>query len=319
MTAPLEAPLELAFDYTRSLGPVLSRFMTGLRARRILGVRGSDGRVHVPPVEYDPVTYAPLSETVEVADTGVVTTWSWQATPLAGQPLERPFAWALIRLDGADTALLHAVDCSSPDAIRTGMRVRARWATEPVGHLRDITCFEPESSSTVDCGVAESTGADPVGMITTPIRLSYRHSASPEESRYLRGLAEGRLLGQRCPACGKVYIPPRGACPTDGVPTTDEVELPGRGILTTYCVVNVPFPGQRIPPPYVTGYVLLDGADIGFLHLVLGCPADQVRMGMRVEAVWKPRDEWGHTLQNIDHFRPTGEPDAPYESFEDRL
>ena len=44
---------------------------------------------------------------------------------------------------------------------------------------------------------------------------------SREETTYLHGLAEGRLLGQRCPACGKVYIPPRGACPTDGVPTTD--------------------------------------------------------------------------------------------------
>ena len=33
-------------------------------------------------------------------------------------------------------------------------------------------------------------------------------------------------------------------------------------------------------------------------------------MGMRVEAVWKPRDEWGTTIENISHFRPTGEPDA---------
>ena len=77
--------------------------------------------------------------------------------------------------------------------------------------------------------------------------------------------------------------------------------------------------GQRITPPYVAAYILLDGADIAFLHLVLGCEAADVRMGMRVEAVWRPREEWGPTLQNIDHFRPTGEPDAPYESYAEHL
>ena len=58
---PLSAPLRLSFDYTRSVGPVLSHFFTALRGRRIVGVRGSDGRVHVPPAEYDPVTYEELT------------------------------------------------------------------------------------------------------------------------------------------------------------------------------------------------------------------------------------------------------------------
>ena len=156
-------------------------------------------------------------------------------------------------------------------------------------------------------------------MITTPVRLRYEHTTSAGESSYLRGLAEGRLLGQRCPACGKVYIPPRGACPADGVPTTDEVELPDTGIVTTFCVVNVPYQGQRVAPPYVAASVLLDGADIAFQHLILGCAPDEVRMGMRVAAVWKPRPEWGTSPENIDHFQPTGEPDAPYESYAHHL
>ncbi|SFQ10097.1 hypothetical protein SAMN05421810_104483 [Amycolatopsis arida] len=324
---PLSAPLTIAFDYTRSVGPVLGRFFTALRERRIEGVRGGDGRVHVPPVEYDPVTAEPLTEFVEVADTGVVTSWSWAASPLEGQPLQRPFAWALIRLDGADTALLHAVDVPGPEAMRTGMRVRARWADEPVGHIRDLAYFVP-ADAPPDAEpapmpppppVAERAEGDPIGTIVTPVRLHYEHSASPEESRYLRGLAEGRLIGQRCPACHKVYIPPRGACPTDGVPTAGEVELPDTGIVTTFCVVNVPFLGQRIKPPYVAAYILLDGADIAFLHLVLGCPAEEVRMGLRVRAAWKPREQWSTTLENIDHFEPTGEPDAPFESFAHHL
>jgi uncharacterized OB-fold protein len=318
--APLSAPLELGFDYTRSLGPVLSRFVTALRDRRVEGVRGSDGRVHVPPAEYDPVTGQPLSEPVEVTSVGTVLTWSWMPTPMEGQPLDRPFGWALVRLDGADTALLHAVDAGDPARMRTGMRVRIRWAEQTVGHITDIACFEPLDDTTPprpDPPPAQH--AEPVTMVTTPVHLHYQHTASLEESRYLRGLEQGRLLGQRCPECRKVYIPPRGACPTDGVPTEEEVELPDTGTVTTFCIVNVPFLGQRIQPPYVAAYVLLDGADIPLQHLVLGCAADEVRMGMRVRASWRPRDEWGTTLRNIDHFRPSGEPDAEFESYAEHL
>jgi uncharacterized OB-fold protein len=309
----VEAPMAIAFDYTRSLGPVLGRFMAGLRDRRVLGSRTADGRVHVPPVEYDPVTFAPVGELVEVASAGTVVTWTWMERPIEGQPLEKPFGWALIRLDGADTALLHAVDAGGRENMRTGMRVRIRWAAERTGHIRDIECFEPG----VDVATPDAEGA-PVTMMTTPIRLSYRHTTSDEEDRYLRALAEGRLIGQRCPACHKVYVPPR-VCPADGVAPDEVVEIADRGTVTTFCVVNVPFAGQRLTPPYVVAQVLLDGADIPIPHLVLGVDADQVRMGLRVAAVWRDRSQWSTTPENIAHFEPAGEPDAPYESYAEHL
>lgn len=142
MSEVLQAPLEIGFDYTRSLGPTLSRFMTGLRDRRILGGRGSDGRVHVPPPEYDE-TGTPITDLFEVGHSGTVRSWSWMADPLEGQPLTRPFAWILVRLDGADTPLVHALDVEGPADVTTGMRVAARWAAETAGHIRDIACFEP--------------------------------------------------------------------------------------------------------------------------------------------------------------------------------
>jgi uncharacterized protein len=314
--APLKAPLEIEFDYTRSLGPVLTQFMTALAGRRILGARGADGRVHAPPFEYDPVSAEPPQDLIEVGPEGTVVSWSWMPEPLAGQPLAGPFAWALIRLDGADTAMLHAVDAGSAAAMRTGLRVRARWSATRTGSIRDIACFEP-------CDAAGTAGAEPAeaeagsaegaagvhpGMTITPVRLHYMHTASPGESAYLRGLADRRILGQRCGVCGQVYVPPRGTCPADGVPTHEEVELPESGTVTTFCIVNVGYPGQRVTPPYVAAAVLLDGADIAFQHLVLGCDPGEVRMGMRVRAVW---GESG----TISHFAPTGEPDAAYETY----
>jgi hypothetical protein len=214
--------------------------------------------------------------------------------------------------------MLHALDVT-PGQVSSGMRVRARWAAERVGRITDILCFEPDDGTGSRAPGPPDSPAEPVEIVTTPVTLRVEHAASPQETEYLLGLQEGKLIGQRCPACKKVYIPPRGACPTDGVPTVESVQLPDRGIVTTFCIVNVPFYGQRITPPYVAAYVLLEGADIAFLHLILGCAADEVRMGMRVEAVWRPREEWEPSLQNIDYFRPTGEPDAPYDSFKEHL
>ena len=321
MARTLQAPVTVAFDYTRSTGPVLGRFFTGLRDGVIVGGRTSSGQVLVPPPEYDPDTHEQTSDFVEVSTGGTVTAWSWCPEPVAGQPLDRPFAWVQVRLDGADGTLLHALDVPSPDDVETGMRVQVRWAEERVGAITDIACMEPVAEQQAPATVVEAPepGDAPVTGIITPVELDYLYAASPEESAFYRGLEEGRIIGQRCPVCQKVYVPPRSACPVDGVATTDEVELADRGTVTTFCIVNVPFLGQKITPPYVSAYVLLDGADIAFLHLILDIPAEEVRMGMRVEAVWKPREEWGTTIENISHFRPTGEPDADYETYKQHL
>ena len=161
--------------------------------------------------------------------------------------------------------------------------------------------------------------SDPVRSIRTPIRLEYTITAGQAPSRFLRGLAQRRILGQRCPECRKVYVPPRGACPTCGVPTEEEVELSHQGTVTTFCIVNIPFSGQAVDIPYVCASVLLDGANIALFHLIQEAPAHEVRMGMRVEAVWAPAGQMGPTLESIKYFRPTGEPDAPFEAYREYM
>ena len=141
----LRAPHVLEFPYSRSVGPIIGAFLTGLRDGRILGAC-SGATVVVPPTEYDPVTGHDVGELVEVGPAGVVTTWAWASDPRPDQPLATPFAWALVLLDGAGTAMLHVVDAGSPDAMRSGMRVTARFRprAERQGHIRDLECFVPE-------------------------------------------------------------------------------------------------------------------------------------------------------------------------------
>ena len=119
----------------------------------------------------------------------------------------------------------------------------------------------------------------------------------------------------RCLGCGADNRDDARFCAACGVPTDEEVAVADRGTVTTFCVVNVPFYGQKIEIPYVSATILLDGADIGIFHLVQEVPAEDVHMGMRVEAVWD--DERRPTLESINHFKPSGEPDAPFDSYKD--
>ena len=143
----LTSPHVLEYPYTRSVGPVIGRFFGGLLERKIEGVRTAAGKVLVPPTEYDPETSEPLSEFVEVGQSGVVTAWAWVASPREKHPLDKPFAWALVRLDGADTALLHVVDAGDEASMATGMRVSVRWREERTGEIQDIECFVPEATA----------------------------------------------------------------------------------------------------------------------------------------------------------------------------
>lgn len=313
MTEVLSAPLVVEFPFTRSLGPVQSAFLTGLRERTVLGVRTCDGKVLVPPVEYDPVTAEEIRDLVEVAATGTVTTWAWNPDPRPHQPLTTPFAWVLVRLDGADTALLHVLDAPGPDAVHTGMRVRVRWALSRTGAITDIACFEPHDGGPGEQEPRPHSGefADPVTGIVTPARLDYTYTPGRAQSAYIEALAGQRIVGERCPACRKVYVPPRGACPTCGVATREQVEVGPRGTVTTYCVVNIKAKGLSIEVPYVYAHIALDGADLALHARIGGIPYDQVRMGLRVEPVWTPDS------RHPDHYRPTGEPDADYDTYKE--
>ena len=320
----LSQEFELGFNYTRSTGPVVGRFLSELRDRKIVGTRGSDGRVYVPPMEYDPVTAAELTEFVDVGDSGEVVTWCWVKEPRASHPFDYPFAWAMIKLDGADIPMVHAVDAGGEDAMSTGMRVKVNWAVETKGFITDITCFVPAvDTAAVDTAenAAENTASspattgeqEPITGIEVPIYLRYQFTAGEAASRFLGEVKQGRLVGQRCPECNNVYIPPRGACAACGVPTKEEVEVSDKATVESFTIVWIPIPNNPIQPPYIIANLVPDGANISFIHLMSECVNEEVHIGQRVQAVWKPEEEWDFAMDNIQYFKPIDEPDVPVE------
>jgi uncharacterized OB-fold protein len=160
---------------------------------------------------------------------------------------------------------------------------------------------------------------DAVQGFTQPVRLEYEYTPGYAMSRFLRHIEEGKIVGQRCPSCSKVYVPPRsGSCPRCGVPTEEEVPVSDTGTVTTFCIVNVPFAGS-IPIPYVAAAVLLDGADIPFTTLLQEVDTGAVRMGMRVKAEWVPAEERGPSMENIKYFKTADEPDVPIDQVVEAL
>jgi uncharacterized OB-fold protein len=302
MSEILSAPYVLEYSYTRSTGPVVGRFLENLRYEVLEGVKTADGRVLCPPLEYDEEGEPTTGEFVQLRPSGTVKSWSWVEQPLGSHPLDRPFAFALIQIDGTDNAMVHAVDAGAAKRMKTGMRVRLRWADEKGGTIRDIACFEPMLPYT-----------------PSPVRLEYEVKPGKHYTAYLRGLEQGKIIGGRDPESGKVYVPPRASDPITGNSTDEYVEVAQEGVLTTFTVIRIPFEGQKLKPPYCFGAIVLDGADMPIYHLISGIPYDQIRMGMRVKAKWKPKDEWVTSLENILYFEPTGEPDVPFEDYEEHL
>ncbi|HVO25538.1 MAG TPA: Zn-ribbon domain-containing OB-fold protein [Candidatus Margulisiibacteriota bacterium] len=158
-----------------------------------------------------------------------------------------------------------------------------------------------------------------IKYIDSKVHLPYHYVAGDYKARYLSALKDKRILGSKCSKTGKVFVPPLVASPESFAPCNEFVEVAGRGVITTFCVVNIPVIGRELDIPYVAASVALDGADISIFALIQECKPEDVRMGMRVEAVWKPDGERHGDHEDIQYFRPTGEPDAPRESYINRL
>lgn len=121
-------------------------------------------------------------------------------------------------------------------------------------------------------------------------------------SKFFRDLRDkGKILGTRCPNCGLVYCPPTSDCARCYLPT-EWVELSGQGTLLAYTVCYMPPPNYEGKIPYIVGLVRLDGGDTALWHYIAEIEPEQVRKGMRVQAVLREAREG--KITDISHFKP---------------
>ncbi len=292
--------------------------MTALTEKRILGIRNGDA-VIVPPMEWDPATGAELAhDLVEVGPSGTVESWTWVPVPTEQHPLDRPFAFAFVRLDGATTPMLHAVDAGSPEAMANGTRVAPRWRGAREGRINDIVCFVLGEESEVD-GEDQGPASEPVTRMEYLASITYRNPVPPSSDLVVDASREHRLAGFRCPICERVYIGGRGVCPIDSIEFGAEhlVDLPHTGTITNHVVVTpTQYPGQTETEPFARVFVLLDDTDVVLGYQpVIELPVEDVEIGVRVSAVWaSPGEEtdegasMGGAFGSLVGWMPNGEP-----------
>ena len=333
-----EFVFNLTFPFSRTLGTTLSTFSSALAEGQIIGVR-TGGRVIAPPLEYDPDTSADAgTDWVKVGPKGTVTSWTWVPEPTNLHPLDRPFAFAFIQLDGADTAMIHAVDAGSESAMANGMRVEAQFKapSDCLGRIDDIVAFVPAADPSPSIGAGEPFAVPDENAITEMdafCDLTYVDNASPTTTMWAKALMEGRIIGQTCPKCDRTIIGPRGMCSVCAIELdeTHVIEAPQTGVVSNFTIVTpVQYPGQTETEPFIRCSIMLDGVDAVIAQQeILDIPVNEVRVGMHVECVWAPENE--RNVDDIDNrsrgsggdairgWRPTGEPDEPAENYLDRM
>ena len=156
---------------------------------------------------------------------------------------------------------------------------------------------------------AEFRGA--AGAVDTPLDARYAWDPGDAVGAFLDGLRDGRILATTCTSCGRTLVPPRAFCERCFRPTDAWMELAATGTVETFSICYVTWDMRPLDEPELPAVIRIDGSsDGGFLHKLGEVAPDDVRIGMAVEAVWKPMDDRTGSILDIAYFRPRDhEPD----------
>ncbi|GBF09011.1 conserved hypothetical protein [Aeropyrum pernix] len=156
------------------------------------------------------------------------------------------------------------------------------------------------------------------GLVEHTPDAKYMFSAGQAQSRFLQGLREGRILGVKCPRCGRVYVPPRSYCEYCFAPTGEWVEVSGEGEVHTAVVSYISTFRERMEKPEIIAVVRLYAPGYtgkrdeyefpGMFHKLCGVSEEDVKtgrvIGMRVKPKWRPPEERIGSVTDIECFEP---------------
>lgn len=303
--------------YRTDSGPILGAFFKELKDHKRIWANKCPrcGRMHIPPESYCGRCWGVKrgeNDWVEMADEGTLEVFEihyYEAVhPFTGKVIPVPWASGLIRLDGG-WVIEHTIDPPDPKQHTLGDRYLAVWKEEGrTGSAFDIICFRKvEGDSSKPKKTAGKSGiprppAEPhFNMVN--LEVTYHHSAGVVGSKYFVELRDNKkIMGTKCLLCNKVYLPPQSVCGECFGRIDEWVELSGKGTLMSYTVVYQAEESQPAPTPFAYGIIRLDGADTGLTHLLGEVDFDKIRIGMRMEPVFKAKPV-GNML-DIKYFRP---------------
>jgi uncharacterized OB-fold protein len=136
--------------------------------------------------------------------------------------------------------------------------------------------------------------------------VQYAWSLGPAMIRFLQELKKGRIIGRTCIQCDRVIVPPRMFCEYCYKPTNEWIYLKDTGIVETYSISYIDPNARKIEVPILIGVISIDGASPqhGFMHYFGEMNPEELRIGMKVKAIWKPKKERTGSITDIKYFKP---------------
>jgi uncharacterized OB-fold protein len=140
-------------------------------------------------------------------------------------------------------------------------------------------------------------------------KLHYAWDNGIAIGRYLAELKNGKIVARKCEGCRRIMIPPRMFCELCWRPTDEWTFVKDTGTINTFVVSHVDWKAGRVPKGqryYTPAVIEMDGASpgMGLLHLVDEIEPYDIRIGMRVKAVWKPAKQREGAITDIKYFKP---------------
>lgn len=184
---------------------------------------------------------------------------------------------------------------------------------------RSVTTMPDDLWTQPEPTVPDLGDAEPVQRLRVPAAMRYEYTPGLAQTRFLRGLEQKKILGERDPVTGDVYVGTRGVAPVSGQIMNEQVEVGPHATITSFCVVHIGFGVNAPPTPFVSALFLPDGAAVSLYGTVQEIEYDKVRIGMRVEPVWVDDDQLTTSMENIRYWRPIDEPDVPAEQLKGHM
>jgi len=290
--------------FTWSTGPVVGAFLTHLKDQEFLGRRCLKcGTVSSPPFDHCECCGSAEAEWMEVGPGGSVRAITIVHHSFSGQPEEPPYALALIQLDGADTALGHFLKDADLAQFRIGDRVEPVFRPNRTGSLRDISHFRLAPRRVIRKAHVRASVRQEIQEVVGRQRVPFEYSYGRLYPTFYGAMRDRKkLITVKCGKCGRAILPPRPYCGACFADAKTWIELPDTGAIKTFTVVHQEFLGQPKKPPYCYVVVVPDEHVSEIHHLLEGVDYNQVRVGMRVKAVWE--DDRRGTIWDIKYFKP---------------
>ncbi len=143
--------------------------------------------------------------------------------------------------------------------------------------------------------------------VQVPLDYTYNYRVGPYLERYIKGLGDKKILGVKCPGCGKVAVPPRSFCGACNKTMDEWVEVGPEGTVENFTIGHVKLDRgavEKLDDPQLLAMVILEGATVPLLAEVKGLPPADLKKGLRVKAVFKDPSE--DSLTDLSHFEPAG-------------